>query len=309
MTIGHVALIGLLAIGSTPDILAQASQREAAAKPTLMTPAELQALPVRPADHRLAYGDDPNQFGELRLPPGSGPHPVVVLVHGGCWKAQYATLRDLGPMGDALKAEGIATWNIEYRRLPQPGSGWPGTYLDVGRAIDHLRQIAPQYRLDLSRVGVLGHSAGGHLTMWAATRQRIPVGSALYVSNPLPVRGVINLAGTIDMRENIAHMEAECHDTVVTGMMGAPPALVPDRYREVSASTMVPLGVQQILIWGEHENFVPLPLAKRHVDAASKAGDRARVIVIPGIGHFESASPRSPAWPAVLEAIRSLWQA
>ena len=97
-----------------------------------MTPDELQKLPTRPPDHRHDYGADRNQFGELRLPAARGPHPVVVLVHGGCWKAEYATLRDLAPMGDALKDEGIASWNIEYRRPRQQGSGWPGTYLDVG---------------------------------------------------------------------------------------------------------------------------------------------------------------------------------
>ncbi len=275
-------------------------------KPRLMTPVELQSLPVQPPDHRVSYGGDPNQFAELRLPPGSGPHPVVALVHGGCWKSEYATLRDLAPMGDALKQEGIATWNIEYRRLGQPGGGWPGTYQDVGRAIDHLRQVAHSYRLDLTRVAVLGHSAGGHLAMWAGMRQRLPRHSALHLPTPLPLRGVINLAGTIDMRENIAHMEAACHDAVVTRLLGGTATAVADRYREVSASTVVPLGVSQILIWGEYEDFVPLPLATRHVEAATAAGDRARLVVIPGIGHFESASPRSAAWPTVLDSIRSL---
>jgi acetyl esterase/lipase len=304
---GIGALMAALALAGVSNRLAEASgQRAGPAKPTLMTPAELQSLPMLPPDHRLTYGDDPNQFGELRLPGGAGSHPVVVLLHGGCWKAEYATLRDLAPMGDALKATGIASWNVEYRRLRQPGGGWPGTYLDVARAIDYLGQIGTQYRLDLTRVVLLGHSAGGHLAMWAATRQRIPANSALYVAKPLSVRGVINLAGTIDMRENVTHMQTECNDTVVTGMLGGTPESVPDRYREVSATTMVPLGVQQILIWGEHENFVPLPLVNRYVDAATKAGDRARVIVIPGIGHFESANPRSSAWPTVLEAIRSL---
>ncbi|HET7056995.1 MAG TPA: alpha/beta hydrolase [Thermomicrobiales bacterium] len=271
-----------------------------------MTPADLQSLPVRPPDHRLAYGDDPNQFGELRLPSGAGPHPVVVLIHGGCWKADYATLRDLGPMGDALESEGIATWNIEYRRLGQPGSGWPGTYLDVGRGIDHLRQVAPRYGLDLARVAVVGHSAGGHLAMWAATRHRLSPKSSVYLANPLPLRGVVNLAGTIDMRENISHMEGECHDAVVTTMLGGTPAKVPERSREVSATTMVPLGVQQLLVWGEREQFVPTVLARRHVDAATKAGDRARLIVVPAVGHFELASPQSSAWRTVLDAVRSL---
>jgi acetyl esterase/lipase len=201
---------------------------------------------------------------------------------------------------------GVASWNIEYRRLGQAGGGWPGTYVDVGRAIDHLRQISAASRLDLSRVAVLGHSAGGHLAMWAGARRRLSPASGVYAANPLPLRGVMNLAGTVDMRENIGHLQSECNDAVVTRMLGGPPETLPQRYREVSATTMVPLGVQQILVWGEHESSVPLSLATRHVDAARSAGDRARVIVVPAIGHFESASPQSSAWPTVLDAIRSL---
>ena len=307
MRIPPVSLPLLVAFACAVQPSARASsQRGTPPTPALMTPADLQSLPVRPADHRLAYGDDPSQFAELRLPSGAGPHPVVALIHGGCWKAEYATLRDLGPMGDALEAEGIASWNIEYRRLGQSGAGWPGTYADIGRGIDHLREVAPKYGLDLTRLAVVGHSAGGHLAMWAAMRGRLASNSPLHAANPLPLRGVINLAGTIDMRENIAHMETECHDTVVTKMLGGAPASVPERYSDVSATTMLPLGVQQILIWGERDNFVPLALARRHVDAATRAGDRARLIVIPAIGHFESASPQSSAWPAVLGAIRSL---
>jgi acetyl esterase/lipase len=275
-------------------------------KPAVMAPGELQKLPTRPPDHRASYAGDPNQVGELRLPAGRGPHPVAVLVHGGCWKAEYATLRDLAPMGDALKTEGIASWNIEYRRPRQPGSGWPGTYLDVGHAIDHLRQLAMKFDLDLSRVVVVGHSAGGHLAMWSGARQRLSVKSALHIPDPLPLRGVINLAGTIDMTENIAHMESQCRDTVVTMLLGGTPSAVPDRYREVSATAMLPLQVPQVLIWGEHEEFVPLPLAQLHVNMAIKAGDKARLIVVPAAGHFESASPASSAWPIVLGAIRSL---
>jgi acetyl esterase/lipase len=152
---------------------------------------------------RVEYGPDPNQFGELRIPAGRGPHPVVVLIHGGCFKAAYASLRDLAPMGDALKAQGIATWNVEYRRLGQPGGGWPGTHQDVGRAVDQLRALAETYRLDLNRVVIVGHSAGGHLAMWAASRSRIPTSSALYANDPLKVRGVVDLAGPVDLSANI----------------------------------------------------------------------------------------------------------
>jgi acetyl esterase/lipase len=307
MAICRASLMFALLLACASGTLATASQqRPQATKPAVMTPDELQKLPSRSPDHRLDYGADRNQFGELRLPAARGPHPVAVLVHGGCWKAEYATLRDLAPMGDALKAEGIASWNIEYRRPRQEGSGWPGTYLDVGHAIDYLRQLAMKFDLDLSRVVVVGHSAGGHLAMWSAARQRLSPQSALRIPDPLPLRGVINLAGTIDMTENIANMESRCRDTVVTALMGGTPSAVPGRYREVSPTAMLPLQVPQVLIWGEHEDFVPLPLAQHHVDKATAAGDKARLIMVPAAGHFESASPASSAWPIVLGAIRSL---
>ena len=271
----------------------------------LMSPGELQALPMRAPDHRLTYGEDPAQYGELRVPSQGGPHPVVVLIHGGCWKEPYATLRDLAPMGDALKDEGVATWNIEYRRLYQPGSGWPGTYQDVGRAVDHLRSIAAEYNLDLNRVVFVGHSAGGHLAMWAGARARLDKASPLFAADPLPVRGVVNLAGTIDMADNIPRMEKECRDTVVTGMLGGTPEVVPERYAQASAITLVPLGIPQALVWGEHEEFVPLPLAEKYARAAMQAGDSVRVVVVPGAGHFELASPYSSAWPEVRSVIRT----
>jgi acetyl esterase/lipase len=269
-----------------------------------MRPADIDKIPRPPADHTLAYGPDTNQIGELRLPAGPGPHPIVVLVHGGCWMPYAA--RYLAAMGDELKKDGIASWNIEYRRIGQPGGGWPGTYLDVGHAIDHLRDLAAEHELDLDRVVVLGHSAGGHLAMWAGTRQRIDAKSPLFIPRPLTIRGVINLAGTIDMTENIAHMEEKCRGPVVTDLMGGPPNAVPDRYKEASANAALPLGVAQILIWGDQEDYVPRPLAEQYVSAARGAGDNARLVVVPETGHFETASPFTAAWPVVREAIRSL---
>jgi acetyl esterase/lipase len=282
------------------------SKAPAGTKPSLMTPADLESLPSSPADHRRSYGTDPDQFGELRIPTGPGPYPVVILVHGGCWKSEYSTLRYLAPLGDALKRGGVATWNIEYRRLGQAGGGWPGTYLDVGHAIDFLRELSAQYHLDLSRVIVLGHSAGGHLAMWSGTRQHIPENSPLYISKPLQIRGIVNLAGTIDMSQNIAHMQSECKDTVVTSMLGGTPESVPERYKQVSASAFLPLGVAQILIWGEKDDIIPRPLVEQYAASAKKAGDRTRLIVVPAVGHFETPSPLSSAWPTVQDAIMSL---
>ena len=275
--------------------------------PSLMGPGQLETLPARPADVRLRYGDQPAQFGDLRLPAGQGPHPVVVLIHGGCWKAQYASLRDLAAMADALKDAGIASWNIEYRRLGEAGGGWPGTYLDASMAVDHLRSLEQTYRLDLSRVVVLGHSAGGHLAHWAAGRGRLSPASELYRPNPVRLSGLINLAGRMDMSEGIDGYEALCHDRVVRNLLGGEPQSVPERYRDASPARHLPLGVPQILIWGEHEEFVPEPLVRSYLEAARKAGDDVELITVPAAGHFETASPRSAAWPTVLRAIQRLF--
>jgi acetyl esterase/lipase len=272
-----------------------------------MTPQDLAALPSQAPDQRVAYGEDSSQYAELRLPNGPGPHPVVVLIHGGCFKAAYATARDLAPMADALKADGIATWNVEYRRVGQPGGGWPGTYLDVGRAVDHLRTLASEHSLDLGRVVIVGHSAGGHLAMWAAARSRLPRTSPLYMADPLPVRGVIDLAGPVDITANIAGYQNLCRDTVITTLFGGTPTAVPDRYAQASAMKLLPLGIPQVLVIGEYEEFVPRPLAEAYAQAAARAGDPVRLIVIPHVGHFEIASPRASTWPQIEAAIRSLF--
>jgi acetyl esterase/lipase len=274
--------------------------------PTLMTPADLVVDPYPAPDHRITYGTDSSQYGELRLPSGRGPHPVAILIHGGCFKAAYATVKDLGGMAEALERDGVATWNVEYRRLGQAGGGWPGTYVDVGRAVDHLRTLAPQYDLDLKRVIVVGHSAGGHLAMWTAVRHRLPTASPLYVADPLPLRGVINLAGPIHVSKNIPGYESLCRDSVITTLLGGTPAAVPDRYAQASAISVLPLGIPQVIVVGSHEEFVPLPLVRDYEQAATRAGDSIRVILIPGAGHFEIATPKAFTWPRVHAAMRSL---
>jgi acetyl esterase/lipase len=303
----------LLAIGASmgaaPRLAAQAepNRPDAGAPPAgLMTPQSLDSLPRRAPDHRLRYGADPKQYGELRVPAGRGPHPVVVLVHGGCFKAAYATAEYMAPIGDALKDEGIASWSIEYRRLGDPGGGWPGTYLDVGQAVDFLRSIARRYDLDLSRVVVVGHSAGGHLAMWSAGRSRLPKESPLHSADPLPLRGAVDLAGPLDMSAHIAEYEQLCRDSVITSLLGGTPATRPERYAQASPIRLLPYGLPQVLVLGTYEEFVPMPLMRAYADAARAAGDSVRLVLVPGAGHFEIANPRSFAWPPVNRAIRSL---
>src|SRR5258706_4695885 len=121
---------------------------------------------------RLAYGAEPFQFGELYLPDNAGPHPVVILIHGGYWRARYGLDLMIGLAHD-LAARGVAVWNIEYRRVGNPGGGWPGTLLDVALAADNLKIVAQAYALDLQRVIPIGHSAGGHLAFWPAARPNL----------------------------------------------------------------------------------------------------------------------------------------
>src|SRR6266705_1128791 len=157
---------------------------------------------------RLAYGSEYLQFGDLYWPNRPGPHPTGILIYGGYWRARYGL--DLMPgLAEDLATRGYAGWNIEYRRVGNPGGGWPGTMLDVALATDYLRRLAPTYALDLQRVVAIGHSAGGHLALWLAARPRIahdsplagssitPQGSnyaEIATSTPLPLAGAISLA-------------------------------------------------------------------------------------------------------------------
>ena len=311
-----VLRLRLAVLFAFPLIAACASVDEQTGKPpgnsleSQMTPRQFQALPSTPADFRIAYGAGPEQFGDLRLPAAEGMHPIVILIHGGCLKAEYATLKDLAPMADALKANGIATWNIEYRRLGNAGGGWPGTYRDVGQAVDMLRLIAGEHSLDLGNVVVVGHSAGGHLAMWVAARTRLPRDSEIFIRDPLPIQGVMNLGGYGDLDAFREVQETACGGTAVAeAMLQGDPSTVPERYRQASAAAMLPLGTRQILLWGEQDANTPLWLAQRYVQAAEKSGDPVRLVVLPGLGHFEIADPAPPAWPAVLQAIGSLQRA
>lgn len=258
-------------------------------------------LPVPPGRH-LPYGPAPSQFGELRLPSGPGPHPVVVLLHGGYWRARY-DLAYMGHAAEALTAAGLATWTVEYRRLGEPRGGWPRTFLDVAAAADSLRTLAPAHALDLSRVLALGHSAGGQLALWLAGRSRLPSGSPLTVENPLPLRGVVALAPVCDL---VRAWELDLSDGAVASLLGGSPETHPDRYAATSPIELLPLGVPQILIHGEADADVPLELSERYVQAARAVGNAAELIPLPATGHFELVDPRSEQWQTVLQAVRDL---
>lgn len=267
-----------------------------------LTVQDILNLPVPPADHRIAYGADPLQFGDLRLPKGRGPYPVAVVIHGGCWLSEY-NLDHVASFCAELTRAGVATWSLEYRRIGNPGGGWPGTFEDVAHGIDHLRTLAHTYPLDLNRVVVLGHSAGGQLALWLAVRHRLLQESPLYSANPLPIQGVVSLAGVTDLR--YFAVKGLC-DAAASRLLGGSPSEVPSRYRETSPIEGLPLAVPERLIHGALDRIVPLELVRKYETAARKSGDDVKLTVLEEAGHFELIAPQSSAWPTVREAILSL---
>lgn len=259
---------------------------------------EVVAMPSRPADHRDAYGAAPEQFGELRLPSGNGPHPVVVLIHGGCWRSEYG-VSHVGPLATALSNDGFAVWAIEYRRVGSPGGGWPGTFLDVGAAVDHLRALGTRHRLDLSRVVFAGHSAGGHLALWCASRGLLPAGAPIAAPNPLAPRGVVSIGGITDL---VAYASPEGCGSAVVPLMGGAVGDVGERYLQASPVSLVP-PVPVHLIVGAADTIVPRAQADAFLRAA---GSRATLSVVEGAGHFDLIAPDGDAWAALRHAVRAL---
>ncbi|HTQ53368.1 MAG TPA: alpha/beta hydrolase [Bryobacteraceae bacterium] len=275
-------------------------------------PVELLKQPAPPATGKIAYGADPLQFAEIRVPPGKGRFPVAILVHGGCWSARLKGLPEavtsfelLRPISAALAEAGIASWNIEYRRLGNEGGGWPGTYRDLSRATDMLRNIAPRYHLDLGRTIVIGHSSGGQLAMWLAGRGRLPKKSPLYTDSPLPLQGVVDIDGPPDLETFRAFEQSMCGGPVITQFFGGTPAEFPERYREGSVTGLLPTGARQELFVRAKPTQIH-ELLDQYVAAAKKADDPVRLFTFKGDSHFDGINPKTPDWETVMASIRSL---
>ena len=267
--------------------------------------------PVLQTDHRIPYGSDPSQFGDLWLPE-SGSHrrlPLVVFFHGGWWKSEY----DLGYGGylcAALKHEGIAIWSVEYRRVGQPCGGWPGTFQDAASGFDFGSILANKYPLDLTRLVTMGHSAGGHLAFWIAGRQHVPHDSEIFVPEPgISLRGAIALGGAVDLRLTIdlSRDPVFSHDRdEVCRFMGGSPEDLPNRYKAGNPGDLLPFQPAQVLIQGTADDQIPPDLPLRWADKSRGVGSDATVKMVNGADHFDVVDPASHAWETVRAEVRSL---
>jgi len=249
-----------------------------------------------PKGERIWYGLDRLQFAELRFPRGEGPFPLLFVVHGGWWLSEY-DLVHIGHLCAKLTSRGIVTCSIEYRRVGDPGGGWPGTFLDVSNAIEYFKnRMANDDRIDTKRAAVIGHSAGGHLALWLGGKRRVPKDSILYTDQNPWLVAVVSLAGVADLS---AAWNLRLGDDAVGKLIGGGPDQYPERYIAGSPVELLPMGVKQVLIHGRVDDRVPISLSERFVERARTVGDHPSFIALDGIGHFEVIDPESRAWSAV----------
>jgi len=252
-------------------------------------------LPPPPADARVAYGSDPNQFFDLRRPkPDLQPHekrsndlyPLVINIHGGFWRAAY-NLDHASHLCSALTSRGLATANLEYRRVGNEGGTWPNTFADIRNAYNFLRQSAGQHKFDPQKVLVMGHSAGGQLALCLARHEP-------------NVTRVVSLAGVVDLQRAFQlHLS---NDAVVEFLHGTPDQ-VPDHYREADPMQLSIPQARQRLIHGSVDDVVPPAFSRDYVAAKQRRTgnekEDVRLLEISGADHFDLIDPRSRAWEQV----------
>jgi acetyl esterase/lipase len=258
---------------------------------------DLLTLPSSPADARVQYGPDPNQFLDLRLPSpkdrSKKPAPLVINIHGGFWRAPYS-LEHAGHLCAALTAKRLATANVEYRRVGNEGGAWPGTFDDIRAAYNFLIQDDQQHNFDVAKLLIIGHSAGGQLALCLAAHE------------PRVTR-VISLAGVVHLER--AYQLHLSNDAIVEFLHGSPRE-VADHYREADPMQLSIPQAGQVLIHGSADEVVPPDFSRDYVASkrsrTGKEKENVHLLEIRGAGHFALIDPRTPAWKIVEQTVLRL---
>ncbi|MFG2790055.1 alpha/beta hydrolase family protein [Streptomyces sp. NPDC048419] len=274
------------------------------------------AHPAVDPDSTAAYGDHPDQLIDFYLPrvemvPGS-PAPLVVVLHGGAWRAAYDR-RHISPFADFLARRGFAVASVEYRRgsaIPaQGGSGpvagrWPETFDDVAAALDALPGLVRErlVQADPRRMVITGHSAGGHLALWAAARHLLPDDAPWRIGRPAPLRGVVALAPIGDFE--VADKLDVCAGAA-RQLLGGEEKFA-ERRPYADPSLLLPTGIATTLVQGRADLTVPQAVAESYADAAAKAGEVVGLTLLEEVGHFPLIDPAADACAVVAEEIAQL---
>jgi acetyl esterase/lipase len=309
--LASIALLALAACSVTDETPAPAPLA-AAAPAALMKWPDLLERPRPEPSASVTYGEHQLQRVDLWLPAGKGPHPTVLMVHGGCWQTEIADRRIMNWIADDLRKRGTAVWNIDYRGVDREGGGYPGTFADAAAATDALRTHAAKYNLDISPLVATGHSAGGHLALWLAARGApaanasnplIPSGSPLLSPDPLKIDTVVSLGGLPDLELAATPPGSGCGTEIIEKLVG--PATLSSRnvYADTSVPRLAPLRVRQVLINGMQDRIIPTAYASDYEAKMRAAGDDVRVRMIDNTGHVELIAPESAAWAVTVEEI------
>jgi acetyl esterase/lipase len=261
--------------------------------------------PAPPPDTTIRYGPTRDQVIDIRLPAAQQARPLVIVIHGGFWRAEWDRAH-AGPLSAALAQAGYVVATIEYRRTGQVDTGWPATFDDVSGATAVMPAVLEETmrgRVDLDRTVVVGHSAGGHLALWLAGRVAMPAESGWQPHESPPWRGVVSLAGVADLA---AADDLHLDDDAARALMGGSRGEVPERFAVADPSRLLPSGVRVRLLHGTADTAVPIEQSRTYARRAAGAGDDVRLDELDGVGHFELIDPVSAAWPRVLATIAEL---
>jgi acetyl esterase/lipase len=279
-------------------------------------PSDVLTRPARPPDLVIRYGDGADNVADVHLPPATAAHGsgtggralLTIFLHGGFWSAEYGR-EHTRPLAEALAADGFVVCAPEYRRTGQPDGGWPGTFDDVAAAADRLPGLVAEATggavdADPGRAVLAGHSAGGHLALWAASRHRLPAASRWRAGRPR-WHGVVALAAVSDLAAS--YRKALGQQAAGALMGGGPAQFADERYLEADPSRLLPAGVPVWLVHGMADDRVPYQMSLDYARWARAAGARAAeatCVLLPGAGHFAVIDPLSAEWPQVAEAFR-----
>lgn len=248
------------------------------------------------ASLHIPYGADSLQFAELWLPAGRGPHPLVIMVHGGCWQSDVASAGIMNYLAEDLRAHGIAVWNIEYRGVDRLGGGYPGTFTDLADAVDAVRRQAKKHALRLDHVVIVGHSAGGHLALWAAARGGIQRTSQVWRPRPLAIQSAFSLGGLPDLEAAQTPGGDTCGADTVQRLVGQPTPRHPSVFADTSPAVMALPGARITLVNATRDRIAPPSFATAYAKKMGAKGAALTLHTIADEGHVELIAPGSQSW-------------